>query len=263
MRSKGGFTLFIIIAIVALVVSVGVGGFLMFREKNARVSQESLSLQESPIKLTEESKNRVNTLDIEKFLNVDIDIGETLLFKKEADFDGDEIKEIAFVSFYNLSEKYGEYRPYDFAARVGILKFNYQKKEWGLVFDDKKELVYESKSGKGIVENFEIVDFNQDKKKELLVSIRSSGTGGYRSWFIVAFVDNKIQIIKRSLPTEFYEEKGFEGHNTISIVDNFIQEEFPVYLPGDSNCCPQGGTQYLYFKFDGLQLVLEKSEVKK
>ena len=83
MRSKGGFTLFIIIAIVALVVSVGVGGFLMFREKNARVSQESLSLQESPIKLTEESKNRVNTLDIEKFLNVDIDIGETLLFKKK------------------------------------------------------------------------------------------------------------------------------------------------------------------------------------
>ena len=83
MRSKGGFTLFIIIAIVALVVSVGVGGFLMFREKNARVSQESLSLQESPIKLTEESKNRVNTLDIEKFLNVDIDIGETLLLKKK------------------------------------------------------------------------------------------------------------------------------------------------------------------------------------
>ena len=33
MRSKGGFTLFIIIVIVALVVSVGVGGFLMFREK--------------------------------------------------------------------------------------------------------------------------------------------------------------------------------------------------------------------------------------
>lgn len=241
------YSIKIIIAITAIAV-----GFLIYQKQQTAPFEEK-SLLQSILSPT--------PADIEKFLNIDINIGETLLSKKEADFDGDGVKEWMFVSFYNMSEFYGEPRPYDLSARVGILKFDFQKKEWELVFEDITESVYESPGGEGIVETFEITDLNQDKKDELIVSIRIGGSGGFRDWFIVADFDGKTQIAKQNLPGEFYDQRGFGGHNTVSIADGLIKEKFLIYLPGDSNCCPQGGIKYLYFRFNGSQLVLEKEEL--
>lgn len=245
-----------IVATFSLLIIVGAIYFVFNNQSgNTNSDFNGSALEEKKLQSIEPS----NTLDMNVFLRGE----ETILSKKEADFDGDGIGEWAFVSFYNQKETDGSIRPYDFDARVGVLDFNQQEKSWKLVFEDITEAVYESTSGEGIVEMFEVTDFNQDNRMELLVSTRFGGTGGYRTWFLVASIDGQLQPMKRNLPNGFYEEHGFEGHNRIDIIGDLIHEEFPIYLSGDSNCCPGGGYQDLYFRFDGSRLILEKSETRK
>jgi hypothetical protein len=42
--------------------------------------------------------------------------------------------------------------------------------------------------------------------------------------------------------------KGYMGHDEFAIVENTLNQRFPVYNPGDSNARPTGGMRQIEYK---------------
>ena len=102
----------------------------------------------------------------------------------------------------------------------------------------------------GTVVGAEVGDLNVDGSPEVYVYVRSAGSGSYGS--LVAYaVNNRKSLSAIYLPPVTADEKaakGYLGHDEFTVIENRLVQRFPIYLDGDPNAKPTGGTRQLQYK---------------
>lgn len=106
----------------------------------------------------------------------------------------------------------------------------------------------------GQIVNAEIDDLNSDGSPEVLIYIRSDGSGSYGN--VLGFsVNNKKSMSRIYFPPVAENNtinEGYMGHDAFSIVETKLVQRFPIYKEGDVNANPTGGVrQITYELLDG------------
>jgi len=115
----------------------------------------------------------------------------------------------------------------------------------GLVYDDTLTQEID-----GTVTNIEVTDLDNNGSPEIYIFINSAGSGSYGS--LVAYSVNN----KKSLSNIYIKEVssykqlsvGYMGHDTFSIKEENLVQEFPIYKKRDFNNNPTGGVRKLHYK---------------
>ncbi len=102
----------------------------------------------------------------------------------------------------------------------------------------------------GVVTGAEIADLDANGWPEVYVYITSAGSGSYGS--LVAYAVNNGRSMSQVYLAPLSEDPrlaaGYMGHDEFALVENRLVRRFPVYLPGDSNNQPSGGTRQLQYR---------------
>jgi hypothetical protein len=102
----------------------------------------------------------------------------------------------------------------------------------------------------GEVTDADVADLNADGYPELLVFVKSAGSGSYGS--IIAFSANGTKSMSRVHFPPVSENaklnKGYMGHDKFSIVNSALIHEFPIYKKTDTNSNPTGGIRRVEYK---------------
>jgi hypothetical protein len=102
----------------------------------------------------------------------------------------------------------------------------------------------------GIVTGMEVADLNADQSPEIYIYVQSVGSGSYGS--LVAYAaNNRKSLSEIYLPpvTDNAEAaKGYMGHDELAVVETTFVRRFPIYLDGDTNANPTGGTRQIQYK---------------
>jgi hypothetical protein len=131
----------------------------------------------------------------------------------------------------------------------------------GLTADSKT--VEHQIEGYGVV-NAEVGDLNTDGFPEVLVYLKSEGSGSYGS--VIGYSVNSGKSMSMISMPEVAENaeanEGYMGHDEFAIVENAFAQRFPIYKSGDTNSKPTGGMRQIQYKLvDGeasRKLVVEK-----
>ncbi len=259
MNQKGISPILLFLVIVVVLVVGGVVWYWQKQEEKVPIPsiKEPDLIQFLSISIPSNTKAKIeeikNSEELAKVLKIET--------KVELDFDGNGKKEIAFIGWFRNLDKGGELS----GCRSGflkVIKFSEEKRIWEEVFTSQKIETFD------YIDIFEKKDLNSDKKEELISSIRLEGTGGFREYFVLAEKDNKIlnvyperlEVPEVSVKPEVSVEEDIRCYGLELTNNNLIKKNCVIYLPEDSNCCPSGGSVFLYYKFDGEKLFLEKSQ---
>jgi hypothetical protein len=102
----------------------------------------------------------------------------------------------------------------------------------------------------GSVTGAEMADLNVDGSPEVYVYVNSAGSGSYGS--LVAYAANSgkslSEIYLPPLEQDAPQARGYMGHDEFAVVESTLVRRFPVYLDGDTNSAPSGGTRQLQYK---------------
>jgi hypothetical protein len=102
----------------------------------------------------------------------------------------------------------------------------------------------------GTVVGAEVADLDANGSPELYVYVRSAGSGSYGS--LVAYGANKRKSLSGIYLPPVAEHatiaKGYMGHDEFAVVENRLVQRFPIYLDGDTNARPTGGTRQVQYK---------------
>ena len=102
----------------------------------------------------------------------------------------------------------------------------------------------------GTVTGAEVADLNGDGSPEIYTYINSAGSGSYGS--LVAYAaNNKKSLSEITLPPLMDEKensRGYMGHDEFAVVESYLVRRFPIYVTGDTNAGPTGGTRQLQYK---------------
>jgi hypothetical protein len=100
----------------------------------------------------------------------------------------------------------------------------------------------------GTVTGAEVADLDADGSPELYVYINSAGSGSYGS--MVAYAVNKLKSMSDIYLPPMADDvtPGYMGHDEFAVVENTLVRRFPIYLDGDINAQPTGGTRQLQYK---------------
>ena len=102
----------------------------------------------------------------------------------------------------------------------------------------------------GTVVGAEVADLDANGSPELYVYVRSAGSGSYGS--LVAYAaNNRKSLSGISLPPVADNgtiAKGYMGHDEFAVVEHRLVQRFPVYLDGDTNAKPTGGTRQIQYR---------------
>ena len=98
----------------------------------------------------------------------------------------------------------------------------------------------------------ELADLDGNGWPELYIYVSSAGSGSYGS--LVAYaVNNGKSMSPVYLPPMDNTPKamnGYMGHDEFAVVENRLVRRFPVYLEGDTNAAPSGGTRQLQYRLE-------------
>jgi len=96
----------------------------------------------------------------------------------------------------------------------------------------------------------ELADLDANGWPEVYVCISSAGSGSYGSLVAYAVNNGKsaTPIYLRPLTDDSVASAGYMGHDEFAVVENRLVRRFPVYLEGDTNSAPSGGTRQLQYK---------------
>jgi hypothetical protein len=102
----------------------------------------------------------------------------------------------------------------------------------------------------GTVVGAEVADLDANGSPELYVYVRSAGSGSYGS--LVAYAANKRKSLSGIYLPPVADNgtiaKGYMGHDEFAVVENRLVQRFPIYLDGDTNAKPTGGTRQVQYK---------------
>jgi hypothetical protein len=102
----------------------------------------------------------------------------------------------------------------------------------------------------GQVVGAEVADLDANGSPELYVYVRSAGSGSYGS--LVAYAANNRKslsgIYLPPVADNATMAKGYMGHDEFAVVENRLVQRFPIYLDGDTNAKPTGGTRQIHYK---------------
>jgi Periplasmic lysozyme inhibitor of I-type lysozyme len=103
----------------------------------------------------------------------------------------------------------------------------------------------------GTVSGAEIADLNGDGWPELVVYVTSAGSGSYGS--IVGYSVNRGKSVTEFNLPDLLEDplasQGYRGHDEFAIVESTLVRRFPLYLDGDNNAQPTGGSRQITYQF--------------
>ncbi len=97
------------------------------------------------------------------------------------------------------------------------------------------------------------LDLNQDGYEEFYIITKATGSGSYER--IIGFASNNdLSITPVYVPKMTGKDlavngdySGYMGHDSIYVAKEALYRKFPVYLEGDPNCCPTGGSTSLSY----------------
>ena len=107
-------------------------------------------------------------------------------------------------------------------------------------------------------------DLDSNGWPEVYVYVSSAGSGSYGSLAAWAVNKGKSMTPIYLPPLEQSPEvlEGYMGHDEFAVVENRLVRRFPVYLDGDTNAAPSGGTRQLQYRLEpgdaGWLLVLDR-----
>jgi hypothetical protein len=115
----------------------------------------------------------------------------------------------------------------------------------------------------GTVSSAEVADLDHDGSPELYIGITSAGSGSAGE--LLGFAVNRRKslsfVAMPALEAAAPEVQGYMGHDRFAVEGDRLVRRFPVYLPGDANAAPSGGSRALFYRLApgeaGCQLVLD------
>jgi hypothetical protein len=118
----------------------------------------------------------------------------------------------------------------------------------------------------GTVGSAELADLDRDGSPELYIGITAAGSGAAGS--LLGFAANRRKSLSfvalPDLDLAAPEAQGYLGHDWFSVDGDRLVRRFPVYLPGDADATPTGGSRALFYQLApgeaGWQLVLDRRE---
>jgi len=104
----------------------------------------------------------------------------------------------------------------------------------------------------GTITNVEVEDLNADGYPEIYVYVTSAGSGSYGSLIAYASNQNKSlsEIYLPSIEDSSEISQGYMGHDEFAVGEGTFLRRFPVYLDGDQNANPTGGTRQIQYKLE-------------
>lgn len=108
---------------------------------------------------------------------------------------------------------------------------------------DKKKLALD-----GAVMGAEVEDLNSDGQPELFVYTQSAGSGSYGSVWAWSVSRRGSLLPIRLGAMNSRDSSGYRGHDRFAVVENNLVRRFPIYLPGDTNARPTGGTRQVTYR---------------
>lgn len=98
------------------------------------------------------------------------------------------------------------------------------------------------------------LDLNKDGFEEFYLITKAAGSGSYER--IIGFASNNgLSITPVYVPKITDKDlavngnfSGYMGHDSIYVDKTHLYRKFPVYLEGDPNCCPSGGSTTLLYE---------------
>lgn len=104
----------------------------------------------------------------------------------------------------------------------------------------------------GTVTGAEVGDLNADGLPEIYVYVNSAGSGSYGS--LVGYSPNDEKSLSpihlRPVSETAGASEGYMGHDEFAVVESSLVRRFPVYVTGDTNAQPTGGTRQLQYRLE-------------
>jgi hypothetical protein len=101
----------------------------------------------------------------------------------------------------------------------------------------------------GTIGNVEVADLDANGYPEIYIYVTSAGSGSYGS--LIAYASNRnlsiSDIYLPPLEDDPAAVKGYMGHDEFAVVENSLVRRFPIYLDGDMNAAPSGGTRQVQY----------------
>jgi hypothetical protein len=98
----------------------------------------------------------------------------------------------------------------------------------------------------GTIQDCWMENVHGDEKAEVLVFTKSAGSGGFAELHMYEFDGTNLHVAELPDPDSDLVD-GYQGRDWYDITDGRLIRTFPVYLKGDANCCPGGGSRTLEF----------------
>ena len=104
----------------------------------------------------------------------------------------------------------------------------------------------------GSITDVEVGDLNADGYPEIYVFVTSAGSGSYGS--LIAYASNRNKSLSEIYLPPIDDSpalsKGYMGHDTFTVGKGVLVRRFPVYLEGDNNAEPTGGTRQIDYTLE-------------
>ena len=102
----------------------------------------------------------------------------------------------------------------------------------------------------GTVTGAEVADLNADGSPEIYIYVTSAGSGAYGT--VIGYAANRKKSLSQvsfpEIDPKSKEAKGYQGHDEFAVVETVLARRFPIYLKGDSNAEPTGGTRQIQYR---------------
>lgn len=113
---------------------------------------------------------------------------------------------------------------------------------------DGKPLPLQKLTVDATVVGAEVEDLNGDGQPELFVYGQSAGSGSYGSVWAWSVSRRGSLLPIRLGAMSSKDSTGYRGHDRFAVVETSLVRRFPIYLPGDTNARPTGGTRQVSYK---------------
>lgn len=113
---------------------------------------------------------------------------------------------------------------------------------------DGKPLPLQKLTVDATVVGAEVEDLNGDGLPELFVYGQSAGSGSYGSVWAWSVSRRGSLLPIRLGAMSSKDSSGYRGHDRFAVVETSLVRRFPIYLPGDTNARPTGGTRQVTYK---------------